>query len=62
MVLMTHGERPPRPMYPTFTDSLWELMQCCWDGDPQLRPEASEVLQVILALSVLRLFQALSAC
>ena len=52
---MAQGERPPRPTHPTFTSSLWELMQRCWDRDPQLRPEASEVLQVLLTLSVPRL-------
>ena len=51
------GRRPPRPTYPTFTESLWGLMQSCWDPDPHLRPEASGILQVLLVLSASRLFQ-----
>jgi len=42
------GVRPPRPTHPTFTAELWILMQTCWDQNPYLRPEASEVLQVFL--------------
>ncbi|KAF9645725.1 kinase-like protein [Thelephora ganbajun] len=41
------GERPPRPAHPTFTDNLRTLMQRCWDQDPRLRPEISEVLQIL---------------
>ena len=62
MVIMINNMRPPRPTHPTFTDSLWELMRRCWDDNPQLRPEASEVLQILLTLSVPRLFQASSVC
>ena len=50
----SQGGRPPRPTDPTFTDSLWELMQRCWDQDPHLRPDSSEVSQ-ILTTSVLHL-------
>ena len=57
MLAMTEGKRPSRPTYPTFTDSLWELMQHCWDHDPHSRPEASGVSQVLLALSASRLSQ-----
>ena len=42
-----NGVRPPRPMHPTFTADLWELMQNCWNQDPFLRPEVSEVLSVL---------------
>ncbi|KAF9649285.1 kinase-like protein [Thelephora ganbajun] len=42
------GKRPPRPTCPTFTDNLWTLMQRCWDHDPLLRPEASEVLEILV--------------
>ncbi|KAF9643686.1 kinase-like protein [Thelephora ganbajun] len=42
------GERPPRPIHPTFTEDLGTLMQRCWDHDPHLRPTASEVLEVLL--------------
>ncbi|KAF9642058.1 hypothetical protein BDM02DRAFT_2731187 [Thelephora ganbajun] len=43
------GERPLRPTHPTFTENLWTLVQRCWDHDPHLRPEASEVLTVLHA-------------
>ena len=49
MLAIVQGRRPQRPIYPTFTDNLWTLMQRCWDHDPHLRPEVSEVLQVLLA-------------
>ena len=46
-----------RPVHPTFTDNLWMLMQRCWDQDPHLRPEVSEILQVLLTPSVFDLFR-----
>ena len=49
---VTQGKRPPRPVYPTFTEKLWELTQRCWHHNPELRPGASEVLRVLLATSV----------
>ena len=54
MLAITQGRRPPRPTHPTFTENLWALMQRCWDHDPHLRPEVSEVLQDLLAPSVSR--------
>ena len=41
------AERPPRPTHIAFTDSLWSLTQGCWDQDPHLRPEVSEVSKVL---------------
>ena len=41
------GRRPPRPAHPAFTHELWELMQRRWSQEPQLRPDMSEVLQVL---------------
>jgi hypothetical protein len=52
MLAITQGRRPPRPTHPSFTENLWILMQRCWDQDPHLRPEVSEVLQVLLTPSV----------
>ena len=52
MLAVAKGERPPRPMHPTFTDTLWTLMQRCWDHTPHLRPEISEALEVLLIPSV----------
>lgn len=52
MLAIVRGDRPPRPQHPAFTEHLWTLTRRCWDGDPHLRPEASEVLQALLASSV----------
>ena len=56
MLAIMQKERPPRPSHPAFTDDLWTLMQHCWDHDPHLRPEVSEVLKVLLTPSVSRSF------
>jgi len=45
---IVQGRRPPRPTHPTFTEDLWTLTRRCWDQDPHLRPEASEVLGFLL--------------
>lgn len=47
MLAIMAGKRPPRPTHATFTDSLWSLMQRCWDQDPHMRPEVSEVSKVL---------------
>ena len=47
MFAMMEGERPPRPTHPNFADELWELMQRCWDQNHCLRPEASEVSEIL---------------
>ena len=57
MLAIMQNERPPRPTHPMFTANLWMLMQRCWDHDPHLRPEVSEVLQVLLTPLVSRSFQ-----
>ena len=46
------GKRPARPTHPSLTDELWELVKRCWNQDPHLRPEMSEVLK-ILSVSLL---------
>ena len=51
-LMMMQGKRPPRPTHPALTEKLWALMQRCWDPDPTLRPEISEVSQVFLESSV----------
>jgi len=40
-------KRPPRPTHSTLTDELWELMQHCWHQEPRLRPEMSQVVQIL---------------
>ena len=47
---ITRGRRPPRPTHPMFTEDLWTLMQRCWDQEPHLRPEVSQVLRVLAPL------------
>lgn len=44
---IVNGERPPRPAHSTLTDELWSLIQRCWNQDPHLRPEVSEVVKVL---------------
>lgn len=46
-LVIMQGQRPPRPDHPGLTEKLWKLMQRCWDQEPQLRPEMSEVLEVL---------------
>ena len=41
------GERPLRPIHPTFTDALWTMTQRCWDQEPRRRPQ---VLQILCSL------------
>ena len=53
MLAITQGKRPERPKHPDFTENLWTLIQRCWDEDPHLRPEASEVVHALLTLLVL---------
>ena len=45
--VIAQGEHPPRPTHPAVTESLWALMQRCWNSDPQLRPKVSEVLEAL---------------
>lgn len=47
VIAMVQGERPPRPAHPAFTDSLWEMTQRCWGTEPNLRPELSQILQLL---------------
>ncbi|KAJ7205761.1 kinase-like domain-containing protein, partial [Mycena pura] len=44
MAVMFHvleGNRPPRPM--SCSESLWELLQNCWDGKAEMRPTAAQI-------------------
>ena len=41
------GKRPSRPIHPALTEQLWTSIQRCWDQDPHLRPEVSDVLKVL---------------
>jgi len=46
------GKRPARPTHPSLTNKLWALMERCWNQDPLLRPEMSEVLETLRGSSV----------
>ncbi|KAJ7043120.1 kinase-like domain-containing protein, partial [Mycena alexandri] len=42
------GERPARPLACSGTkelDNLWELLGKCWDGEAELRPKASYIVE-----------------
>ncbi|KAF9789491.1 kinase-like protein, partial [Thelephora terrestris] len=47
MVIILRGERPPRPTHQELTNDLWKIIQRCWKRDPPLRPEVSEILNVL---------------
>lgn len=47
LLAIMNGKRPSRPSHPDFTDELWTLTQRCWDQDPHLRFEVTEVLKVL---------------
>ena len=60
VVAIAQGRRPQRPAHPWFTGKLWRVINRCWDDDPQLRPEAPEVLQALRDSSVSHSFRRLS--
>ena len=44
---VSHGARPGKPANAKaigISDSLWELIQKCWDGDRTRRPQIHEVV------------------
>ena len=59
MLVMTRGERPPRPKCSYVTGGLWKLIQRCWDERPSSRPETSEVVEILVNSSVSHLFRQL---
>lgn len=54
VLTIMQGGRPSRPTHPIFTDGLWTLTQRCWNHLSHLRPEASEVLRILLTTLVPR--------
>ena len=45
-----NGKRPQKPANATslgITDSIWMLLEQCWDWEPERRPDASHVLSVL---------------
>lgn len=47
MVAIVQGHRPPRQSRMTCSRKLWTLVERCWDQDPLLRPEMSEVARIL---------------
>ncbi|KAJ7318997.1 kinase-like domain-containing protein [Mycena albidolilacea] len=54
MLRVLQGTRPPRPesCSATACDSLWELMQKCWEHNLHMRPTASEIVERLGGSSV----------
>lgn len=55
MMAIMRGDRPRRPTNTACSDELWAIMQRCWDQEPRLRPEVSEVTQVLRGSTLNRL-------
>ncbi|KAJ6454251.1 kinase-like domain-containing protein [Mycena vitilis] len=48
MFRVAEGKRPSRPLPGSgtqITDTLWELMQNCWDKDAESRPTSSQIVE-----------------
>ena len=48
------GERPGRPDGPEgthFTNDLWQMLNSCWETQPQFRPSAVDVLECLEQVS-----------
>ncbi|KAJ7705507.1 kinase-like domain-containing protein [Mycena rosella] len=49
------GDRPTRPLSCSATtvyDSLWDLIQDCWQGNPDLRPTAAQIVERLIGPSI----------
>jgi hypothetical protein len=42
---VVYGATPPRSDAPALTDKLWEIVERCWQKEPNKRPEVSVVLE-----------------
>ncbi|KAF8198805.1 kinase-like domain-containing protein, partial [Mycena galopus ATCC 62051] len=52
---VAEGQRPSRPPSCSATvalDSLWELLQNCWDGKAEMRPTASQIVERLVGPQV----------
>jgi len=45
LAMVLRGKRPPREK--CFTDSLWRMLELCWQRQPADRPKVEEVLQCL---------------
>lgn len=44
---MERGERPERPTDMGLADSVWALIEQCWDENPRNRPKMSDVSRTL---------------
>ena len=51
---IVQGKRPERPTHPNFTEKLWSLTQRCWNGNHNVRPRISEVMEILVTPLVSR--------
>lgn len=42
-----NGERPERPQGVWFVDDVWEMVERCWESQPELRPDVKHILQCL---------------
>jgi len=47
VVSMWKGCRPTRPHHPELSNSLWRMIQACWEADPGQRMSIAEVVTVL---------------
>jgi hypothetical protein len=55
MFAVIEGKRPLRPMSCTGTtvlDSLWELLNNCWEGRAEMRPMAPQIVEQLEGPSI----------
>jgi len=45
VIKISEGKHPPRGTQ--FTDSLWEMLEWCWEPRPNARPSIGEILQCL---------------
>ena len=62
IVAIMAGRRPLRPTHATLTDDLWGLTNRCWDQEPHLRPETTELLRILCNPSVCYLHYPMCVC
>ncbi|TFK47432.1 kinase-like protein [Heliocybe sulcata] len=60
---VSHGARPDRPdeqTYPLISDEMWDMMQSCWQQQPESRPTMDVVEQWIGLIRTLRDIESMS--
>jgi hypothetical protein len=51
MASILQRRRPERPAHPTFTEDWWSLLQHRWNDNPNSRPPAPEVWEILEVLT-----------